>query len=637
MSVATPDFRFVNFEGAEIGEDLLQLKVSSEDDVCAVVSVQPFSCPVSDTEATIRDEGSFQTTLSVASFVVDPESKRRKGVFVVFVVSANDKSCRKATSPPTNFTQRLKTFTFEITDGLSKKKITLEVVLTVGFVVIVCVVTIVSVRFYSVYETKHVERKLEKIKTGFEEAKDRRRGSICGVIVDEANNNQMEMQNLRRASEMLQKMNRIHLTEDRLPKYVSELSTKAFDREQRKLYKSMFQKSDLYMWLVCMMGMFYGLPAIQLFINHQHKLVQTGDMDMCYYNFLCALPSKRVRDFNHIFSNIAYLGFGSLFIFLTWFRKIQHERFIKRLNTVAGELETEEAELEYGIPQHFGMFYAIGFSMILEGFFSSCYHVCPTTENFQFDTTFMYLLAMLCFLKMYQFRHPDVVSSAYKAFFGLGLVMFFEVLGIFYGHSTVFWVIFLTAYFVTCVILTSIFYHAGKWSLDMLIFWRLALAVYDVVKHPRRRRSYSKKRLIFVIVLNAANLAFLISGAIIRPGVSSYLLGIFITNLAIYFLYYFSMKIYHKERMTISVYVYATLMFLSWAFAIYFFVNADYSTLISAAESRNLNEECLLLDMYDHHDIWHMLSAAGLFFSFTLLMLLDDGLCYVPRNRIHIF
>ena len=47
----------------------------------------------------------------------------------------------------------------------------------------------------------------------------------------------------------------------------------------------------------------------------------------------------------------------------------------------------------------------------------------------------MYLIAVLCFMKIYQFRHPDVTSNAYKVFVGIALVMFLEVIGIFYeGH-----------------------------------------------------------------------------------------------------------------------------------------------------------------------------------------------------------
>ena len=33
---------------------------------------------------------------------------------------------------------------------------------------------------------------------------------------------------------------------------------------------------------------------------------------------------------------------------------------------------------------------------------SSSYHICPTNVTFQFDTTFMYLIAVLMFMKLYQ-------------------------------------------------------------------------------------------------------------------------------------------------------------------------------------------------------------------------------------------
>lgn len=38
----------------------------------------------------------------------------------------------------------------------------------------------------------------------------------------------------------------------------------------------------------------------------------------------------------------------------------------------------------YGIPQHFGLFYAMGGSLIMEGLLSACYHICPNNSNYQF-------------------------------------------------------------------------------------------------------------------------------------------------------------------------------------------------------------------------------------------------------------
>jgi len=62
---------------------------------------------------------------------------------------------------------------------------------------------------------------------------------------------------------------------------------------------------------------------------------------------------------------------------------------------------------------------------------------------------------------------------------------------------------------------------------------------------------------------------------------------------------------------------------------------------VSPAMSREHNEVCLLLRFYDSHDIWHFLSAIGLFISFMVRVLIsnigwycginvkEDGLCCV--------
>lgn len=46
------------------------------------------------------------------------------------------------------------------------------------------------------------------------------------------------------------------------------------------------------------------------------------------------------------------------------------------------------------------------------------------------DTSFMYMIAGLCMLKLYQKRHPDINASAYSAYACLAIVIFFSVLGV---------------------------------------------------------------------------------------------------------------------------------------------------------------------------------------------------------------
>lgn len=46
------------------------------------------------------------------------------------------------------------------------------------------------------------------------------------------------------------------------------------------------------------------------------------------------------------------------------------------------------------------------------------------------DTSFMYMIAGLCMLKLYQKRHPDINASAYSAYACLAVVIFFSVIGV---------------------------------------------------------------------------------------------------------------------------------------------------------------------------------------------------------------
>ena len=50
-------------------------------------------------------------------------------------------------------------------------------------------------------------------------------------------------------------------------------------------------------------------------------------------------------------------------------------------------------------------------------------------------------------------------------FTGIAAVMFMEVLGIFYNH-VLFWIISLILYGLAMIVLSSVLYHPGRWSLN---------------------------------------------------------------------------------------------------------------------------------------------------------------------------
>jgi len=93
----------------------------------------------------------------------------------------------------------------------------------------------------------------------------------------------------------------------------------------------------------------------------------------------------------------------------------------------------------------------------------------------------------------------------------------------------------------------------------------------------------------------------------------------------------------HRERILSTPTIYIFLSMLFWSAALYFFVNKTISWALTPAQSRLYNRSCELLNFFDSHDIWHFLSALAMFFSFMVLLTLDDDLKDVHRSQIPVF
>ncbi|TNN09328.1 SID1 transmembrane family member 1 isoform 2 [Schistosoma japonicum] len=399
--------------------------------------------------------------------------------------------------------------------------------------------------------------------------------------------------------------------------YVSDLS--------RKRYGTLNRKYLLYFWYLIIISIFYGLPAVQLIMTYQKAVFETGNEDLCYYNFECAHSLGIFTAFNNIISNIGYVMLGLLFLGLTARRDILHRR-TKNVNPNSQVL---------GIPQHYGLFYAMGLALTMEGLMSACYHMCPNFSNFQFDTAYMYILAMLIMLKIYQTRHPDVNASAHSAYMVMAVVIFLGVLGVLYGNQ-IFWIIFTIFFLIMSVVLTVEIYYMGQWNIDLCLPRR----IYHLIRTDGIgcfRPTYLE-RMLLLLIANLVNFTLAGYGIVKRPrDFSTFLLSIFMINLLMYTFFYVIMKLRHRERFQMLSLVYILLACVSWGCAIYFYLTRTTTWEVTPAKSRALNQPCVLLDFYDAHDVWHFLSSVSMFFSFMLLMYLDDDLSKRPRNQIFVF
>ena len=404
----------------------------------------------------------------------------------------------------------------------------------------------------------------------------------------------------------------------------------------------MWLRSEQFVWNLFMVGIYYTLPVFQLVFYYQNMSLSNGDMDTCYYNFLCLYPWGPIADFGHVFSNIGYIICGLFFIFIVKNRSRKYYNFCSKINEATAKGQHPRFT---GIPESYGIFYALGGALVLEGVLSGCYHICPTATNFQFDTTFMYAITVLLFLKVYQYRHPDITTTGHFVFMWIGFALFFEMLGYFTEHI-LFWIIFIFIYVIFVVVfVVNVYYHATGPN----IFQRFKNAFNIIRSKDTSKLSFNGKvlsRLIPTIIIVLINIA--LAGFIAmkrKAGVSRYLLVILMVNLVLYITYYIGHKLYHRLRpqewkqsegfRPITV-IYIVLSMVFMLGACYFFAKELKSSSGTAAESRNLNDVCFMM-IFDNHDIWHFLSAAGLFFMFMFILTIEDYNKAKPRHLIPVF
>ncbi|XP_012233210.1 SID1 transmembrane family member 1 [Linepithema humile] len=604
-------FGYIYSRQAENSSVIVQ--VESDNDICMTVSIQNTSCPVFDLERNIEFSGHWQTVSRKGGITV-PKEAYPLGFFVILVVKEDDTDC---SGVPGNNLLRTKNVTLIINPTITKWDYIVASGSAAAIIIAFCISYIVTVIIFNIREGRRFEQEV------INDSQDINEYAPSPSTIGEIGPKQWD--SVEEDSS---------LDEDDIDLMEDALSDKDVVRTKlvlsvcdlaRKEPRILRHKSRLYLYYLVTVAVFYTLPVVQLAVIYQRVLHTTGNQDMCYYNFLCAHPLSLLSDFNHVFSNFGYIMLGLLFIFLTYSR--EHN-----------EPDKEKTKC-YGIPQHYGLFYAMGTALIMEGILSACYHVCPNHSNFQFDTSFMYIIAVLCMIKIYQNRHPDINARAPVTFGILALVIFVGLIGVLNG-SNYFWIVFSILHLLICFILTVQIYYMGRCKFNRGVFNRLI----QTFKHDARCgiwhliRPLYLARFIMLVIANLCNVALAVFGNMYHEdNFATFLLAILMSNLILYTLFYIVMKLCHRERILSTPAIHIFLSVLFWGAALYFFVNKTISWALTPAQSRLYNRPCELLNFFDSHDIWHFLSALAMFFSFMVLLTLDDDLTDVHRSQIPVF
>lgn len=616
---------------------------------CSVVSVQNIMCPVYDLDHNVEFNGVYQSMTKKAAITLQKKDFPDEQFFVVFVIKPEDYACGgsffiQGKGNQTWNLQRTKnlkvTIVPSIKESIFVKSILLSFSIFFSFYLGCLLVVLVH---YIRFQRKSINGSFGSndgsgnMAVSHPIAASTPEGSNYGAI-DESSSSPGRQMSSSDGGQPCQSDTDSSVEEsdfDTMPDIESDknvIRTKMFlylsdlSRKDRRIVS---KKYKIYFWNIITIAVFYALPVIQLVITYQTVVNVTGNQDICYYNFLCAHPLGVLSAFNNILSNLGHVLLGFLFLLIVLRRDILHRRALEAKDIFA---------MEYGIPKHFGLFYAMGIALMTEGVLSACYHVCPNYSNFQFDTSFMYMIAGLCMLKLYQTRHPDINASAYAAYASFAVVITLTVLGVVFGKNDVwFWVIFSVIHILASLALSTQIYYVGRFKIDLGIFRRAAMVLYTDCIHQCSRPLYMD-RMVLLIVGNLVNWSFALFGLIYRPrDFASYMLGIFICNLLLYLAFYIIMKLRSSEKVLPIPLFCIVATAVVWAAALYFFFQNLSSWEGTPAESREKNRECILLDFFDDHDIWHFLSATALFFSFLVLLTLDDDLDVVRRDQIPVF
>ena len=364
-------------------------------------------------------------------------------------------------------------------------------------------------------------------------------------------------------------------------------------------YNSQVNTITYYYKFLILIGVFYILPSLE-FVFFQSKDEQV----VCYYNNLCKNELGYIPSFNSVISNIFYIFYGIIFCIIV------KTTFIYTNNGIIMD----------GLDNNPSLYYSLGITLMFEGICSATYHICPTKLNFQFDTTFMFIGTILMFITIYQKR--NIAPCPMKIYLFIAFLVFINILplaGISNDFEPIFWAfIFLILSYI--MIFGSIYIYYGKeYDLETkslaLLYNNLTTINYTDIP-----------KAILLLCLNSYTLGMYIYAAVTKPNFTDCFLGVSIVNMVIYFLYYIIIKIKNKEKIKHVFYLWIILDIIIISLSLIFFLNTNTNIFLPINESDKLNHVCVLFNYFDYHDIWHILSATGLFIFINIVYFIDKDM-----------
>jgi len=255
--------------------------------------------------------------------------------------------------------------------------------------------------------------------------------------------------------------------------------------------------------------------------------------------------------------------------------------------------------------------------------------MCPTKLNFQFDTTFMFIGGILMFITIYGKRHVE--PSPMKIYSFLGFLIFINILplsGLTTEFEKYFWGgIFIVVAYIMINVSTHL-YYGKEYELESF------KTIFKNIKQVKKKDS---PKLLLLVILNCFTLGTYLWAVITQANFTDWVLGLIIINMLLYFCYYLIQKIIHREKISFILWSWIVIDLIIVILSLIFYVKTSTNTFLSPEQSRALNEPCIIFNYFDYHDVWHILSATGLFIFMTIVFFLDRDITGMVESNVNIF
>ena len=181
----------------------------------------------------------------------------------------------------------------------------------------------------------------------------------------------------------------------------------------REVIRYLFFSSSpkTYPYIICVMGVGLIAGASQFVFANWDTMIQEGDRDKCYYNDFCYRVFNYDIPFNLMISNLTYIVHGLTLDLCVLMLETKVSLCCKSVRTSQRYF--------------FSIACALAWALVFQGLLSALYHLCPSRFTFQFDSAFMFIIAGLTVLLLYNGIEQNRCPSSGNAKHPVGASNFF--------------------------------------------------------------------------------------------------------------------------------------------------------------------------------------------------------------------